>query len=46
MSDPTSAITDMMESKYLSYVADEDRGNFTKLVPGLLDVNYLIIFTT
>jgi hypothetical protein len=28
----------MMDSKYLSYVTPQQRGNYTALIPGLLDV--------
>lgn len=38
MKDPLRTITDMMVTKYLGYVAPQDRGNFSKLVHGILDV--------
>lgn len=36
--DTTGSITDMMDSKYLSYVTPQQRGNYSALIPGLLDV--------
>jgi hypothetical protein len=38
LKDPLRIITDMMEDKYLGYVASQDRGNFSKLAHGILDV--------
>jgi hypothetical protein len=38
LKDPLRVITDMMEEKYLGYVASQDRGNFSKLAHGILDV--------
>jgi hypothetical protein len=31
----------MMESKYLSYLPNSDRGNFTAMLPGIVDVRYI-----
>ncbi|XP_059481313.1 carboxylesterase 1F-like [Neocloeon triangulifer] len=36
--DTTGSISDMTDSKYLSYVTTEQRGNYTALIPGLLDI--------
>ncbi|XP_065346933.1 juvenile hormone esterase-like [Cloeon dipterum] len=37
ITDTTGSITDMLDHKYLSYVGTDQRGNYTALIPGLLD---------
>jgi hypothetical protein len=40
-------LTDMMEEKYFKYVLQEDRGNFSEILPGVLDVsliNFAFVF--